>query len=224
MKLVSVTVILMLTIQSIACGKIFEKSYDKDLALQCDVLMRAYPEPLTGEQVEKVRSIGKNPEKLRSYLLGLATAAMENASANLLENPKSVLGELERWAGPVNAYEEWQNPSARGRINFAKNRNHKFKHSNQLPNLGTEGPWLTDGPESTILILKSTTEYPTKDQLEKQILLLTSGIDKRIPECIMGFTEFRMQNALGMGFMVKLTPRGPDRDSMQANFPNQQRP
>ncbi len=191
-----------------------QNSYDQDLNQQCLVLKESYPDSLTVEQLEKVRSFtnAKDSEMLRAYLLQLAKAKEAELGKEALRldrfTDKSRIAEWTHWLTLVSFYEEWERPSPEGRLEYARKRG----EPTMLPSgerTELEYTMSATGPGATRLVLRSKkANFPNADLRDRALSGLGSG--KRWNDNVgaVGFTSYRFENPEGKGFTIKMTPRG----------------
>ena len=192
-----------------ACNGSEWKAYDKDTTQQCMILKDAYPEPFSVDELEKVREYinSKDPEMLRSYLLGLAKAkqgeCLKEAGPLGRLSPKII-----EWNMLVTFCEEWVKPSPEGRMNYAMKRQEPYRDmSGNLVEL--EYTMSAEGRGSATLVMRSKRPGVLNAQMrDVAIMNIKSGKKENLSLAAVGFTAYRMENPEGKGFTFKVRPQG----------------
>ncbi len=186
------------------CGNQGGGAYDNDPVAQCEVLRDAYPAPFTVQQLKKVRSLSRDPEMLRSYLLELTKRRIDEESKAQIAMKETYTARRKRFPNgePLfNAqylYEKWVKPSPSGRALFIRRMQD-----------GQSSTLSVEGPDSTVMLRKSIRpDLPNKEGRDELVSSIKSGRANFQEEGAVGFTEVRFETSTGMGFSVRLTPRG----------------
>ena len=194
------------------CGNQGKKSYDNDPVTQCEVLKDAYPVPFTVQQLKKVRSLSRDPEMLRSYLLELAKRRYDQElTASRLRNETSAerskrFSNGDPFFNAQYLYEKWVKPSPESRVKFIRQNRERLEAISTVKLSQIES---AVGPDSTILLRKSLSpDLPNQEGRDEAISRIKSGRVNFQEEGAVGFTEIRYESSTGRGFSIRLTPRG----------------
>jgi len=189
-------------------------SYDHNSQQQCLVLKEFYPDILTVEQLEKVRSYtnAEDPEMLRSYLMELANAKETELEKQTMRigkiSDRVLLEQYFHWRSITKFYKEWYRPSPEGRIKYARKMGEPITWpSGEKEEL--EYNVLVEGVDASRLVIRfKRPDLPNVQFRDSVTTWITSGKRWKDDVGAVGFTEYRFESFEGKGFTVKMTPRG----------------